>query len=355
MRTLVRALSVTVAAGALALAAGAQETPVGSKPQLGVFADTMKTIIPGLNVADLPPEAQAAIAGLGSQRMLRVHLWTQGAPSQAGPTAALDIAQGLKLGPTLNLELPQRAPGKDEPIRIPPGAENFEMRRYWGCSATVRPGQPKVIKSAGTTPGGTVTVPRSGAGGVPEWTDAFWPNSKQQTSPVAPQGAALPGKYALRSNYVNGVNFEVPEGLNFLEPVALTTPPGVGADLSKALPLSWKPVAGAQGYHLMATGLKGKNTLILWSSAEREDDSSFAAYAPTEEIKSLVAKGVYLAPDKAQCTIPAGIFQGCQSVSIQAYAFGPSFTQNNTSPSVRVQTRSITMLALTPGAGDDDN
>ncbi len=105
----------------------AQEGPVGSKPQLSLWADTHKFVIPGLE--NLPPEAKAAL-GDGAQRSLRVNYWTPGA-APASATANLDIPGGLKLGPTLPLELPK--PGAKDPNNLDPSFfkqyENYEFRR----------------------------------------------------------------------------------------------------------------------------------------------------------------------------------------------------------------------------------
>jgi hypothetical protein len=347
MRRLALASSALALAGALGLSASGQEAPTGDRPQLGVFADTIKTTIPGLEGVQLPPEAQAALGGFGAQRALRVHLWTPGPAPQGSPTAALDVPAGLKLGPTLDLEIPRpgKPSGADGAVATP---EAFEIRRYWGCGEAARAGQPKVVKSGDLKPEQLRGIRARGfSAGRDAWTDAAWPNSRQKTPAMAPAGAALPGKYALRSSYVSGVTFDVPAGVSFLEPLALSGPKE--PDPSKAIPLSWKPVPGAVGYVAFAMAQRGKNAMVMWTSAERDTEEWHTDFTFADRAKELTAAGHWLPADRTACTIPAAAFSGCESVSVQVYAFGPSFAQPGSTPAVRVQTRSIGMLILTAG------
>ena len=355
MRSAPRVLSALALSAVAATLAYAQEAPVGTKPQLGVYADTTQSVIPGLD--KLPAEARAAIAARAANRSLSVHLWTPGKVPVA-PAATLDIPAGLKLGNTLPLEIPKSTPGNGtgSDASVQNAIAKFEFLRYWGCSATVRPGQPKVIKSGGISGAELSRLARAGekagAGADSDpWISAHWPNTLQQTPPTIQPGAALPGKYALHGNYVKAVNFEVPSNVNFLDPVTVT--PGE-QNLEKAVTFSWKPVPGAIGYIAMATGMRGKTTMIMWTSSETENGFD-QGYAPTSEIKALVEKGIYLPASKTECIIPAGIFKGCQFVSLQVVAYGPSFTQATTVPSVRVQTRSIGTLTLGLGGGFGGN
>lgn len=349
-----RVLCGVSAALLLAAATSAQE---GAKAQLVVSAETFKTSIPGLEGVKLPPEAQAALgASLAGQRMLNVRLQKPGAPP-AAPTAMLDIPVGLKLGPTLELEVDR--PGKPGANAVDPEVlkqrfQGFEMLRYWGCSATVRAGQPKTVKAGEFSAEALSRLP--GAAGVggrgADSTLAVWPNAKAK-DPQVQAAAALPGKYALKSNFVPGIGFEVPAGVTFLDAVSLTVPQGPDA-LDKAVPVSWKAVPGALAYFGFASGLRGK-TMIMWNTAE-QDDALGAAFDDSADAKALIAKGVYLSPERTSCTIPAGIFKGCQGVSVQLIAVGPSFVQGGSNPSVKVTTRSTgtTILGANFGAPGND-
>lgn len=331
--------------GAVLLLAAGTSAQEGAKAQLTVSAETFKTTIPGLEGVKLPPEAQAALGSLGAQRILAVRLQKPGAPP-AAPTASLDIPTGLKLGNTLNLEVDR--PGQPGSTTVNPEEfkqrfQGFEMQRYWGCSATVRPAQPKTLKAGEFSADVLSRLPGTAgvAGRGPDTTVAVWPNAKVM-NPQLPQGTALPGKYALKSNFGAAVGFEVPAGVTFLDAVSLTVPQGPNV-LEQAVPLNWKVVPGALGYFAMASGLRGK-TMIMWNSAE-QDDALAGAFNDAADAKAQVAKGVYLAPDRTTCTIPAGIFKGCQGVSVQLIAIGPGFEQPG-NPTVKVTTRSTATSIL---------
>jgi hypothetical protein len=160
-------------------------------------------------------------------------------------------------------------------------------------------------------------------------------------------GAALPGKYALKSSYTPGVSFEIPASLNFLAPVELSIPKGT--DPAKTIPLSWKPVPGAVGYVAMAVASKGRNRSVMWTSVETDGTQFPVDFNSPEKVKELIEKGLCMPPDKTQCNIPATAFEGCDGVSIQLFAFGPAFEQAGSTPSVRVQTRSMAMMVLQKG------
>lgn len=347
-------------AGLLLLAATTVVAQEGlSKPQLTLTMQTTKFSIPGLEGVKLPPEALKALGGFSNgQRALSVSLISPGAPP-ASPTADLDIPSGLKLGPTLNLEIP-KGNGQPGVGGLPPGVnvESFEFSRYWGCSATVKPGQPKVVKgseiSAAARERAIEEAKKAGLKG-PETTYAMWPNSKIRNPAqlkIDP-AATAPGKYELKTNYTSGVSFELPANISFLEAIESTVD---GKDLGRPVQLSWKPVPNALGYFAMAFGSKGQNKQVMWVSSEA-DGGFDRAFATTGEIEALVKQGIYMPTTKTECTIPAGIFQGCQGVSVQIVAYGPSFTQPDSRPAVKVVTESRSMHTLggIPGLPGGDN
>jgi hypothetical protein len=333
-------------AGLLLLAAATVVAQEGLKPQLTVTMQTSKIAIPGLD--KLPPEALKALGGLSTgQRTLSVSLISPGAPP-ASPTADLDIPAGLKLGSTLNLEIP-KGNGQPGPGGVPPGSaiESFEFTRYWGCSATVKPGQPKIVKGSEITAASQArAIEEARKAGLkgPETTFAMWPNSKvrrPEQLKIDP-AATAPGRYELKTNYTGGVSFDLPANVNFLEAIQATVD---GKDLGKPVQLSWKPVPNALGYLAMAFGIKGKNSQVMWVSSEA-DGGFDHAFNTSGEIEALVKEGVYMPTTKTDCTIPAGIFQGCQGVSVQIVAYGPSFIQSASRPAVRVLTESRSIHTL---------
>jgi hypothetical protein len=332
---------------ALLLAAATASAQEG-KALLTLYVETTKMAIPGLEGIEIPPEALKALEQFQSgTRTLRVDLTAPGAPPPM-PQANLDIPETLKLGRSLPLEVPKPgkpgAPAEGNPFG---GDGKFEMRRYWSCGATVKPGQPRVLNSESLTPEQQRRFrPQVGqAGGAPATTSAFWPNSLDRAQKPIDAKAVLPGKYLLRSNFVNQVGFEIPSGIQFMGPLNVSTST---QDLTKAVTLSWKPVEGAVAYFAAAYGNMGKGAMVMWNSAD-SDAGSEAGYAPTAEIRAQVEKGVLLPPSKTECTIPAGIFQGAQGVSVMVHAYGPGHYQpapQDGAPNVRVVTRSLGMASL---------
>lgn len=331
---------------ALLTAAGVVAQEAITKPQLTVTIQTTKFAIPGLD--KLPPEALKALGGsAGAQRSLMATLVSPGnAPASA--TADLDIPAGLKLGSTLNLEIPRDAENNPGALGFEGNKqfESWEFHRYWGCSTTVKPGQPKVMKgsqiSSEALARAAEAARKAGLKG-PETSYAFWPNSKVKPNQLRiDPAAAAPGKYNLRTNYVGSVAFDVPGNVSFMEPIELNVD---GQDLGNSIKLSWKAVPNTVGYYAMAMASKGNNTHVMWISSEVPNGFD-QGWGTTAETKALVEKGVYMPASKLECSIPAGIFKGCRGVSVRIVAHGPSFTQMGSRPSVRVLTESSAMTTL---------
>lgn len=333
------ALALGLGCGA-ALAVRAQEGPVGNKPQLVISADTVKETVPGLEgIQGLPP---ALLSRVGAQRQFRAQLWTPGSvPGSA--TASLEVPERLKLGATLPLQLPK--PGTSGRVDR---AENFALNRYWGSGEGVRTAQPHVYKGRELT-GDLVArwynLRRRGAVGVPDWTEASWPAPGART-PAPAEGATLAGKYQLTGSYVKPLSFDLPADLAFLEPVSLFSSAARQPDLSRPISLSWKPVPGAFGYMAVATAMKGKDVLVVWTSTEKEEDALQPSLATTAGLQDAVDRKLLIGGDKPQCLVPAGVFAGCEGVQLQLIAFGPVFSRVEGNVTVRVQTRSIGTLSL---------
>src|ERR1041384_7444233 len=133
---------------------------------VGIFAETTSMKIAGMGAppglpegfklppgVKLPPQALAAIKMFQPHRQLTVRLWSPGiAPDNA--TAVLAIPDGLKLGSKLDLKLyrPKPSEGTADEGSGPGGiSSEMTIKRYWGSSATVKPGQPEVIEFKGLT------------------------------------------------------------------------------------------------------------------------------------------------------------------------------------------------------------
>ncbi|HTE19944.1 MAG TPA: hypothetical protein VK689_16390 [Armatimonadota bacterium] len=356
----------------LAAAVGAQEKR--DRASLALWATTQNLSIPGLGglpegvkLEDLPPEAAAALGALaGGRKDLQVRLWSPGA-APAGATANLEVPAGLNLGATLPLEIlrPEaRRAAQSEPLpeefRI---TDDFELRQYWGCSETVLPGQPKVIKIGDLPAADREAWKRYSGRGFgalekPDWTAAVWPNAKAGAGANAAQAkpGSLRGEHRLRTSYLGEAGFRVTDPVDFLAPVTFTSPKPGKADLKRSIRLEWKPIPSVLGYHLTALSPKGRKLLIMWSGAKNAEGFNAGLEFPQmAQVRAFVEQGLFLPPTATSCNIPAGIFDGCENVIVNMTAYGPgqAFDAPN-APAIRVQTRSVGMLTLGLGAGGDD-
>jgi hypothetical protein len=344
---------------AAAAAAGAQDA--GEKSYLALEATTQTMALPGglklpagVDLSKLPAEARAAFARFTEpQRHLQVRLWSPGAaPSNA--KAELAIPPGLQLGPSLPLEInvpKERAEKFDQGRRGIPEMPEWEMRQYWKCSQTVLPGQPRVMKSSGLSAADRERYSRLRAGMLtlekPDWTEAVWPNSIDKKS-IAARPGSLQGEHTLKTTYLGNTSFRVTAPVDFLEPVVFQSPEsGQKPDLKQHIPISWKPIPNALGYVAMAIAMKGRTTSIIWTSANDPDAGVHMDFPDMAQVRQMVEKGQALAPNVTSCNVPAGIFEGCDAVSITVTAYGPGQAfETPGQPAVRVQTRALGMVTL---------
>jgi hypothetical protein len=356
----------------LAVWVGASARADDKQAFLGVFAETsaMKTAgmpampqmpqMPQLPAGMKPPPGLAAMMSAGRpSRKLVVRLWSPGiAPD--GATASLAIPDGLKLGPKLDLSLyrPKPEEGK-ETTAAAPGDQNampteFTIKRYWGSSPTVKPGQPEVIHFGDLSPEMKAMI-RSRAQRrpatssyfyKPDWTTGYWP-AEGPATPVAPD-AAMPGHYALTTTYTGNVEIDVPSEVSFLDPVEMTSP-----DLTQQIPFDqpmafqWKPIPNLLGSYARITGMIGRNTIIIWSSSEIRTDLGISFdYMQMADVKDAVKSTAMMGPDRKDVTVPAGIFQDCDFVSMQMIGYGPGTALEKAQPLPRVQTKTTLTVML---------
>jgi len=349
MRVLFMSLVVMLAL----LCAGAVE----NQAYLGIFAETNVNRIAGMpDMSALMPPGMVIpnmpnMPGM-PQRKLTVRLWS---PSIAAKNAVatLAIPTGLKLGEKLNLDLyrpegQQSTGGKGDPGAIP----DFTIYRYWGSSATVKDGQPEVIKFAALSADEkaamrTQAQKASGSYFYKEgWTTGYWPTDKQPGKIDA--DAALTGGYALTTNYTGNVDIDVPETIKFLDPIQFSSPKLTAkVDLTKAMVFKWKAVPGVLGYHAIISGMKGKNTLITWSSSEVKESSMIDwDYMQMSDVRRLVKDTVMMEPTRTEVTAPAGIFKDCDSVLLLMIGYGPGVALDQVQPIPRMQTKTVVSVML---------
>lgn len=331
---------------------------------------------PGMDLSKMP--GMSAMLSGAPQRVLNIRLWSPSiAPADA--FAYVTPPAGLKQGNRLDLDIyrPKAEEGAASggPGEFNPDADpNFTIKIYWGSSETVRPGQPKIIKWTGLTAEQKEAMrkqakeARSAAGSYfykPNWTTAYWPTPKQPGK-IA-MDASLVGNYVLTTNYTGNVAIEAPQNVNFLAPIDMSSP-----DLSKKIdfttfiPFKWIQIANALGLYASIMGMEGRNTLILWSSSEVFKDGLMGdmGFLQMAEVREFVTQTVFMAGDRTNVTVPAGIFRNADFTMFNMVGYGPGAALDKAQPLPRIQTKTNLNIMLggkkMPGMGgvngtDDDN
>lgn len=214
-----------------------------------------------------------------------------------GATASLDVPAGLGVGPNVPVNV-QNVQGQDI-------SAQSEIIRYWGCGETVPKGQPEHMKSSHQGTGKTI---QGGSTGNADYTRLGSITGKD------------PGAYLLKTSYAGNTPITLGEAQEFLDPIAFTEPAGgmmVKANLSQPIKLTWTKIPRVVGYSLMASGTdKATGKPCMWE-ALKDGQSAWYVAGTTAGAKS----GKLLPPDHLSCTIPAGIFEGSQAVSVILIAY----------------------------------
>jgi len=285
-----------------------------------------------------------------AQRSLKVRLWAPGeAPQNA--SAELAVPSGLQLGSTLKLQLDRPEKSSESAAGGNISSSKFKIYRYWGSSPVVKEGQPQVISWDGLTPEQKAMVERSNRqltkdAERPGYSQAYWPGSRSGQSRIGSQ-AEPAGAYQLNTNYTGNVAFTVPADIKFLPAVELTSPALSSApDLTKSIELSWKEIPGVLGYNVTVMGVKGRDTIVIWSGAENLSGRDIGSdFLGMEEVSRLVAAKSLVAPDWCRSTVPEGIFRDCDTVQLIINGFGTAFSASG-QPTPRFQTRTTLMAIL---------
>lgn len=342
---------------------------VGDQAYLGMFAETslmqiagmpeMPPIPPGVEMPNIP--GMEGMMSMGKPvRSFTVRLWSPGIAPE-GATASITPPAGLKQGDKLDLELYRPKAEKSESGGTAPGQEGgkvpeFTVKYYWGSSATIKPGQPKVFssKSMSAEARQRMENARPSARGTnsyfykPDWTTAYWP-TKKQPGKIA-KDAALVGKYALTTSYTGDVELDCPPNVDFLAPIQLVSPKLEDpVDLTGALKLQWEAIPNLLGSHAVIMGIQGRDTMIMWSSAEvwRDDIMSVDwGYLQMAEVQQYVKDEIMMPGAQTQAIVPAGIFADCDMASLTMTGYGPGAARMDTQPLPRIQTKTKLTIQL---------
>lgn len=304
-----------------------------------------------------------ATRGMMPGRWLDLAVVTQRKPAGTEATQAIPAAQNM--GPSLTLlpvQAQPKAPGRqgqesDEMPQQPKGRMLF----YWGCSETVRPGQPRVLDfaKAGTEDYGKFMRGRSvrDTGAKAQPGHAIWPNEKHRQS--VPANASLMGQHALSGEGLPAsLKFAIDQQQDFMRKMDLA---GRGGGAS-ATGISWQSVPTARAYFLnaMSGSDSGDETeMVIWSSSELPEPGwGLMDYASNSHVDQWLKEKVLLPAAQTQCAIPAGIFAKAQGAMLRGIAYGhelnlahpprPSDKRVAWEPewAARVRVKSVAMLPL---------
>ena len=221
------------------------------------------------------------------------------------------VPAGTQLAPTLKLETPEKPKplpkekGEDEPEDWNYEPPKGKLIMYWGCSETVRPGQPKVVNLETATLGELAKFFESrratqrgthAAVGRP-----IWPSKTDKR--VFPAGASIVGQHAFTGQ-------GVPESFKFAIPAAQDIMPEIKlrqTDKGGHVLLEWNAIPNARAYFLGSMGGREDEeaTMVIWTSSELPD-SGFGLfdYQTNKAVDKWLKDKVLLPPATTRCAVP---------------------------------------------------
>lgn len=325
-------LAVTMALTSATADAQVKQVVTGPVATYWVTAETLS----GMGAMAAPGRGAAGMIGAmmggrggGSNTAHNLHLQLGSSRKAPGEPAAEHLPPaGLKAGASLPLVTPrvERATGTsggtwDGPMERPKG----RMLIYWGCGEQARPGQPVVIDfaklAAGQMPPALAGIAVKGM--TPPSADRHptygeWPNQRSRTS--VPADGSLVGEHVVRGNYTPEIRFALAGANDFLAPIA----PANSALPSGAVRLTWRPVANAKAYFAGVMGAAPDNTMVMWSSSERQlPGMSLPDFMAQDDIARLVQQKVLMTPQATECAVPAEVAKAVSGSMLQMTAFGP--------------------------------
>lgn len=340
MPTFRRHLPLAIATALLvAIPASAQKSAVETQVWIDVATHDL------VGMPDMGPVSGIARAMTARGRP-RGYPQSRNIPADTGNI--LDIAMHNTLRPGVAAE--QLVPaglgvGKSIPLLPPPPGERSEggedstlpevevtLHQYWGCGATVRPGQPKTmtlrIKGGKVGVDGSIArgqyVPDRDIDSDPKY--ALWPNKKNSGRPS--DGSSMVGEHRITGPGVpESLVFKLGPEADFMPGIQLETQ----GETSDSIMTRWQPVDRARAYFLQAVAMQDEHNYVFWSSAEVPGAGfELVNYLTGSYIDKWLKQKVLLAPATTSCAIPKGIFAAKQQsgeergvAGLNMIAYGP--------------------------------
>ena len=264
-------------------------------------------------------QTQTGAAG----RWVDVTLMTRANPSLAEAQQA--VPAGF-LSPALKLQSPKEvrtpAPRDDDDKVVEQDYERpkGKLLLYWGCGATVRPGQPKVLDMATASAADMakffVSRRATQRGAHSAVGRPVWPSPADER--MVPDNASLVGEHQFSGS-------GVPEGFRFQIQAAQDLMPALQlqqADQSGATDLTWAALPTARAYFIAGMGAAKQDEMVIWTSSEvPEAGFGLIDYQTNAAVDRWLKEKVLLAPATTHCAVPKGVFPG-QGGMLRAIAYG---------------------------------
>ena len=338
--------------------------PMGGGMDQGMMNATLGQIFGGGRDAKAEfGYTQAGPAG----RWMDVTLYTSRNTSLA--EALQSVPEGTRLAPTLRLQTPERPQAapvdgeEDVPFDYEPPKGRFLL--YWGCSETVRPGQPKVLdlETATLAEFGRFMESRRAtqrgahaAAGRP-----VWPSRTDKRA--LPAGASLAGQHAFTGSGVpESFRFNIAPAQDIMAEIRLRQ-----TDQGGSILLEWDAIPHARALFLGSMGARDGDTptMVIWTSSELPD-SGFGLfdYQTNAAVDRWLKDKVLLPPTTTRCAVPK---EAAAQGMLRAIAYGTevnmAYPPRPTDPAIpwepdwnlKIRVKSITtgMLGMPSGMGGD--
>jgi hypothetical protein len=305
-------------------------------------------------------------------RWMDVTLYTSRNPNLG--EALQNVPAGTGLAPTLKLQSPQKAKpapkSDDEPDEWHPEQPKGRLVMYWGCSETVRPGQPKVVDLSTATIGELAKffesrrATRRGAHlavGRP-----VWPSRDDQRA--LGEGASIAGEHSfVAAGVPDDFKFTIPAAQDVMPPMQVRQ-----AEAGTARILEWTAIPYARAYFLATMGglPDGQEGMVIWTSSELADSGmGLFDYQTNAAVDKWIKEKVLLPPSTTRCAMPK---EAAGEGMLRAIAYGTELNmaypprpkdpaiawEPDWNVKIRVKSMSTTMLGMAgmdgmPAADDE--
>jgi hypothetical protein len=287
---------------------------------------------------------------------------------------AVEVSQAIPAAMKMGTALPLVPPVKTEAIRgeergdLPQNMERPKGRIliYWGCSETIRSGQPRIIDLSGDmTKFGTAFSGRYAPDRSVRVSDkhAIYPNDKNTVN--LSKDSSIVGEHQINGDGIPAsMRFTLSQTQDIMPAIALQS----SGNTASSIKLNWQSLSQAKAYFISAFSSNGSD-MVLWSSSESADAGmGLMDYLPNATIDNWLRDRVLLQPSTTSCAVPQGIFAAKDGsrdsgAMAQMIAFGgesyivhpprpaDAKTPWNQEWAVRLRLKSQTMASL----GGEDN